>query len=444
MDTMNDGTISFHRLVVVFLVSFLIAGCAATKKHWQISQLKNTIEAYENFLRQHPESEFSDQAQLRLNHLYAQRDWEKAKGADTISAYESYLDEYSESVFSDSAEARLEHLRAADNWQRIKTSNTIAAFERFLKKHPHSAFSDDARSRMDRLILEKDWKDAQESDTIVKYETFLKKYPRSEFADEAQQCLQKLHRDLSVWEKAKSAKKIRSYRSFIANNPQNRYIDEAKILIADYEADIKGRNIIEALNQGKIEVKVTGSGIKSVNLKMKRLVDHLLKIFAPVGTYFVCHGSAQNMVSRTQKVVDLTNDEWLSVNIDAACANRSRNIPDSDESFDIQESPHQEDLKKLMPVLGKARVSFGVEQAAVWIVTDNADYSDLGTLVERSMFQIYGGTRVIKEYEAARAMRICDQAGIDITSKAIWKDRKKILEGLKDKGLSSWLLQKSE
>jgi hypothetical protein len=92
-----------------------------------------------------------------------------------------------------------------------------------------------------------------------------------------------------------------------------------------------------------------------------------------------------------------------------------------------------------MPVLDKAKVTFGIRQAAVWIVTDNADYGDLGILVSSPSWQPFGGTRVIQEYEAARAMKICEEAGIDIAQKAIWRDRQEILSGLKDDGLKRWL-----
>jgi hypothetical protein len=59
----------------------------------------------------------------------------------------------------------------------------------------------------------------------------------------------------------------------------------------------------------------------------------------------------------------------------------------------------------------------------VWIVTDDADYADLGTL--RAVVGAFGlsGTRVINQKEAAQAMRLCHEAGIDLRRKAIWKDR---------------------
>jgi hypothetical protein len=91
-----------------------------------------------------------------------------------------------------------------------------------------------------------------------------------------------------------------------------------------------------------------------------------------------------------------------------------------------------------MPVLEAERVDREVRQAAVWIVTDNADYYDLGILVV-SQFG-FGGSRVIREPEAAAAMRLCDRAGINLRRKAIWRDRERILSGLDEQPeLKEWM-----
>jgi hypothetical protein len=109
----------------------------------------------------------------------------------------------------------------------------------------------------------------------------------------------------------------------------------------------------------------------------------------------------------------------------------------------VQRSPHQEELARLMPVLERAGVPYAVRQAAVWIVTDDADYGDLGVLVRRSQWSgPFGGTRQIREPEVARAMRTCEMAGVDVRQKAIWKDRSIILQGLPDGELKDWLRNK--
>jgi hypothetical protein len=122
----------------------------------------------------------------------------------------------------------------------------------------------------------------------------------------------------------------------------------------------------------------------------------------------------------------------LSFSVPAACANRLKKVPDSNDNFAITRSPQQEELKILMPVLNKANVNISIKQAAVWIISDDADYNDLGVFTN-------GYSRAIGPYEAARAAKTCFEAEIDIRRKRIWNDRKSIAEKLPDGPLKNWL-----
>jgi hypothetical protein len=127
-----------------------------------------------------------------------------------------------------------------------------------------------------------------------------------------------------------------------------------------------------------------------------------------------------------------------------------RGVPNQDDSFTIEVLPEQADLLlllKMFQVDGETPYvweyhTYDVKQAAIWIVTDNANYSDLGTLVRSSSlggFQV----RAITEEEAARAMQLVDQAGLDITQTAIWQDRARIISGIEDDpDLVSWLSER--
>jgi hypothetical protein len=201
--------------------------------------------------------------------------------------------------------------------------------------------------------------------------------------------------------------------------------------------DFAGRDIVDLLNEKKIEIQPQGNGIQRVSLRIRRLVPHSFTVRIPAGTFFVSSNpSSQNMVTTRESKVQVVTDEWVSASVIAACANRPRHVPGSGDSFTVMRSPNQEELTKLMPVLDSAQLDTETRQAAVWIVTDNADYGDLGILVYGSGF---GGSRAIREQQAARAMKICDQAGIDITLKAVWRDRQRIIAGLPDGDLKIWL-----
>ena len=199
----------------------------------------------------------------------------------------------------------------------------------------------------------------------------------------------------------------------------------------------EGRDITDLLKEKKVEIETQGSGIQNVIVRIRRLVTYPITVIIPVGTFFVSRSSSsQNMVATEESKLALTSSDWLWVMSSVVSANRLRSIPGQKDSFSVQKSPDQDELVRLMPVLDRAGVSFTVRQAAVWIVTDNASYSDLGSLVMSSDGS--GGTRVINEYEAARAMQLCNQANIDITRKAIWKNKLTILHGLHDASLKGW------
>lgn len=326
-----------------------------------------------------------------------------------------------------------------EHWEHTIIANNIEAYEDFLRHHGKSEYADKAKKRLEVLYSERDWKSARDADDIRAYEDFLRRYPKSSFVEEATSRIELLKRYLDGWQKLQRTPTLKAYRNYIARNPQSPYVASAKEAISDME----GRDIVELLNEKKIEVETTGSGIQRVSLKVRRMVQYPLKLRVPVGTYFVSRkSSSQNMVTTASNEQTLANENWFSLSVSAACANRSRDIPGRSDSFTIQRSPHQDELAKLIPVLDKARVPYAIRQAAVWIVTDNADYGDLGILVVSQFGLPFGGTRKIKEYETAKAMKICEEAGIDITRKAIWWDRRAIISGLEDEALKTWLKQK--
>jgi hypothetical protein len=201
------------------------------------------------------------------------------------------------------------------------------------------------------------------------------------------------------------------------------------------------RDIVDLLGEKAIEIKTAGDGIESVSIQIRKLVAEPVTVRVPVGAFFVAaSASSQNMVATGERTVRLHNDNWQTVTVPTACANRPKDIPESGDTFSVERSANQAELAQLMPVLDKAGVGYAVRQAAVWIVTDNADYDDLGILVASSTG--YGGSRVIHEEETARAMKICADAGIDITRKAIWRDKAQILASLPAGAAKTWLAGK--
>ena len=194
------------------------------------------------------------------------------------------------------------------------------------------------------------------------------------------------------------------------------------------------------LAEKKIEIKVRGAGIRYVDINIRRLTHADVNVVIPSGTFFVSqNAAAQNMVATREVSIRLNDDSWHSLVVAAACANKPKVIPKADDNFTAQRSPRQEELRTLMPMLNCVRGGAAIEQAAVWIVTDNSTFGQMGSLVSTREDHLGVTQRVINRAHAAYAMKICQSSGIDITKKAIWQDRRTIATEVADTRLREWL-----
>ena len=389
---------------------------------FSIVKEENTIESYESFLQQWKNSSYTSEANKRLDELY----FNKAEAEGAIQSYESFLQHRKNSSYTFEANKRLDDLY----FNKAEAEGTIPSYESFLQHRKNSSYTSEANKRLSILYMERDWIKTIETNEIIEYERFLRQYANSPHIQEAIVRKQLLGKQWDELEGLLKKGSVQSLKDYCKKNYESPYLPKARAAIQDMEG---GRDIVDLLDDGKIEIKTQGQGIETVSVSIRKLVPYPITVRVPVGSFFVPASElVQDMVTTAQCNVLLSGNDWQTVTVSAACANRAKAIPRSYHSFTIQRSPHQDELARLLPALDKAGVNFATRQAAVWIVTDNADYSDLGELVIRSQAAIFGGARVINEVAAAHAMKICSDAGIDIYSKLIWSDRQVIFAGLED------------
>ncbi len=396
---------------------------------WEDAKALNTIQGFEKYLQELPNGKYVTQAHENIETI----NWGKANKAKTITAYNQYLSTYKSGRFVKQAKDKIESLKKDDTpFQAAEKLGTLRAFKTFLAEFPGHQKEVLAHQRIKEIEEENHWKEAQKANTIIAYGTYILKYPDGKYIAQTRSNIEKIH-----WHEAKREDTIDSYKQYIAKYPLGQYVKDAEYQI-DVLTDKNGRHILDLMAQNKIEVKTSGSEIDNLTVEIRPRQDREIKVLIPVGTFFVpALASTQNMVSTASTEVTLNDRQWQYISISVACANLPRDIPGKNDSFTIQRSPHQAELAAIMPVLEEADAHFGVKQAAVWIVTDNANYDQLGILVS------YFGGRVIDEDETAQAMQILDQAGINIKRKAIWWNRNQIIQGLEDGELRSWLQQQA-
>ena len=393
---------------------------------WRLASFGNKAKNYSEYLKSWPKGRYSLEAGAR----YDERSWADAQTKTTPECYMRYEQTHPKGKHVQEARARIEGL----TWQQATNGNTVQSFEGYLKKYDSGKFAVDARTRIENLT----WQKAEKSNTLRALRPYFDAYPKGRFIAEATTRQSALRLDEAPYLAALKKGTESALKEFLSEYPEHAKEADAKQMLNDIT---EGRDIVDLLEEMKIEIKTQGRGIENVSVQVRKVVPYPLTVRIPVGTFFVsANQSAQNMITTGESKVRLIGDEWHSMLPSTACANRPLHIPSGSDSFSVQRSPNQEELARLMPILDKANVDYAIRQAAVWIVTDNASYNDLGIL-EKSSSGFYN-TRVIREGETAQAMKICVEAGIDITRKAIWKDRQQVLNNLKDENLKHWLEKK--
>jgi cell division protein FtsN len=99
------------------LALMLLAGCSRVKDDWKAAQSADTGEAYQDFLQQHPDSEYAVQAQARLKQLAEDRDWQQAAAADKPEAYEQFVAQHADSKWAQEARVRIENFNLTGSGQ---------------------------------------------------------------------------------------------------------------------------------------------------------------------------------------------------------------------------------------------------------------------------------------------------------------------------------------
>ena len=98
-------------LALLTAVTFGVAGCSHVGDDWKAAQAADTAEAYQDFLRQHPDSEYGVPAQERIKQLAEDRDWQQASKTDTLDAYQQFVATHADGKWAQEARVRIENFQ---------------------------------------------------------------------------------------------------------------------------------------------------------------------------------------------------------------------------------------------------------------------------------------------------------------------------------------------
>ncbi len=199
-----------------FAIMTLVCGCVPHA--WEVAKSEDTIDAYQEFLKQPHKVQLSEKAWWRIAEL-----------KDSVEGYEEYLQ--NASVHSSTGKVLYEGKFALEAKKRLyektRALGTVAAFDDFLKKYPQSEFASAAHQRLERLLYDQTKMTDPLRARTACWE-FLERYPMSEFAPEVDRERTQLEREFWKYSKTQTLGTVVAFEDFLEKNPQGRFTGRAE------------------------------------------------------------------------------------------------------------------------------------------------------------------------------------------------------------------------
>ncbi len=155
---------------------------------WDKASQVNAIAAYLEFRREYPDSSFSDMAAQRIVNLVKERNrqpqeqapsdhqghedraLERATMQDSVMAYNQFLREFPDSAYQDEVHNRIQQLQQrlnsefqileneVESWDKAARLHTRYAYQEYLKQFPNGKFANVAKNRLKALDQQWRWK----------------------------------------------------------------------------------------------------------------------------------------------------------------------------------------------------------------------------------------------------------------------------------------------
>jgi hypothetical protein len=123
MYSMWEGRMSYLKWLLIPALIAVLFGCSTTKIDWEMASGINTAKAYQEFLAKHPDSEYTQKAQVKLEPMI----YQKALDEGTATVYSSYLMKLPQGEHTKEIRAKLQEVRCQD-------PNIGKTFPEWLKK----------------------------------------------------------------------------------------------------------------------------------------------------------------------------------------------------------------------------------------------------------------------------------------------------------------------
>jgi hypothetical protein len=203
---------------ILLCLAFIGLQCSPEKKDFDKAKSLNTIEAYEEFVSQYPDSEYKGVIEVWIDSIT----FSEVKNKNTTEDYTNFASTYPNSNYLDSASYFIDKIRLDE----CLTKGTIASYIEFLEDYPKNSFRD--------TIVEK----IKEKGTVLKI-SLNKLGSLSKFSDNsAHKCY--LEYTGVVEPKSNEGKQRSSYTLYFQNEDREEHLNEVAKLYGEPGQELGG------------------------------------------------------------------------------------------------------------------------------------------------------------------------------------------------------------
>lgn len=199
-------------------------------EYWRTVMAQNTIEAYQSFIKEYPQSERVKLAKDKVRVIEDNALWQVYLASKTYENCKAYLSTFPDGIYASQASEDFAVLEEDRLWN---TASTRDDYNAYLKKYPQGRY---ASQVMDKIayIEETDlWKEALSANNISAYNVYLKKYPSGNYSAKAKSLINKI-KDKESWSKATSLDTKQAYEAYLQESTLLAYASEAREKIDEF------------------------------------------------------------------------------------------------------------------------------------------------------------------------------------------------------------------
>jgi hypothetical protein len=347
--------------------------------------------------------------------------WHWAKARNSSAAWDAFIAEWGASTRLPQAIEFQDEAR----WNEVRNSGRAELFEQYVASARRTEHMVEARSRGDDLR----WREASGRETVRSLQFYLDRYPEGRNAERARQRQAQLRANDWHYQAALGKGNAKALEEFLAEFPGHARAEQARVALQD----LAGRDLFELIREKKVQASASIEGTLW-GVRLRRLAPHTVLVQIAPGTGFVPReggNKARLVLQPYTKALDSPRETVLYVNVMALLPERGG--PPRRDGFQLRPAAEQPKYTALLEAAERNKATPATKRSAVWIVSANAGQAELSRLADLD------SGPAPTDVDIAAAMRLVDDRGTDIRTRAIWKERRAVASRLPEGTLRAWL-----